>query len=143
MKGLFRKILCPIDFDRISIPAIKLARRLAEDADATVCLLSVVPKQKSAAAEPGLEQFANDSLRAVARKWLEGKVRHEIVVRAGKPALGVLKAAEELDADAIVMATHGRTGKAHARLGSVTEQVVRQSTRPVITIRPVSSSYDE
>jgi len=139
MKGLFRKILCPIDFGRISIPAIKLARRLAEDSDAAVCLLCVVPKQKPAGAEPGLEQFATDSLRAVARKWLEGKVRYEIVVRAGKPALAVIKAAEELGADAIVMATHGRTGKARARLGSVTEHVVRQSTRPVITIRPVST----
>jgi hypothetical protein len=74
MKGLFRKIRSPIDFDRSSIPAIKLARRFDEGTDASICLLCVAPKQKSRGAEPGPEQFANDSLRAVARNWFEGKV---------------------------------------------------------------------
>ncbi len=136
MRALFRKILCPIDFGRISIPALTLARNLARQNGATVYLLYVVAKGRSAAIEPGLEEFEQDNLRAVARKWLEGKVRYDIAVRVGKPSLGVLKAAEELDVDVIVMATHGRSGKARAKLGSVTEQVVRQSTRPVVTIRP-------
>jgi len=43
---------------------------------------------------------------------------------------------EELDVDLVVMATHGRTGEKYEKLGSVAEQVVRESTRPVLTIRP-------
>jgi nucleotide-binding universal stress UspA family protein len=35
-----------------------------------------------------------------------------------------------------VMSTHGRTGRKHALLGSVTEEVVRRSTCPVLTVRP-------
>ena len=68
--------------------------------------------------------------RAVARKWFEGQVSYEVVVRSGRPAATVLKAEEDLAVDLVVMATHGRTGREHVRLGSVTEEVVRRSTRP-------------
>jgi len=130
-----RKILCPIDFGRISIPTIEMARELAKENDAIIYLLSIVPTDK-AEVRAHLDKVAHDSLRAVARKWLEGQVAHEIVVRSGKPATAILKAGEELRADLVIMATHGRTGKDRARLGSVTEEVVRRSTRPVLTIRP-------
>lgn len=136
MKLPSRKILCPIDFDRISIHAIEMARELARENDATIYLLAVVPTEK-AEVRAHLNKVAQDSLRGIARKWLEGKVPHEIVVRSGKPAATILKAVVELTVDLVVMATHGRTGKARARLGSVTEEVVRRSTRPVFTIRPM------
>ena len=136
MKPLFRKILCPIDFDRISIPALELARTIAMRNDAVLYLLYVIPKVKPARLEKDFEQVAFDNLRGVARKWLEGKVDHKIVVRIGAPVATILKAQAELGTDLTVMATHGRTGRKHTRLGSVTEEVVRLSTRPVTTIRP-------
>ncbi len=134
METLFRKILCPVDFTRISIPALELARKLAKQNGASVILLCVIPA--ASASEPDLPRFAEDNLRAVAHKWLAGEVRHETAVRIGEPATAILAAAEELGADVILMATHGRTGEDRARLGSVTEQVVSHSTRPVVTIRP-------
>jgi universal stress protein A len=133
MEALFRKILCPIDFSRISIPALELVRKLAHQNDGTVYLLCVIPSERP---EPHEKQFAHDSLRSVAHKWLEGKAKHEIHVSHGEPAAGILKAADDLGVDVILMATHGRTGEDHARLGSVAEKVVRHSARPVITIRP-------
>jgi nucleotide-binding universal stress UspA family protein len=48
----------------------------------------------------------------------------------------LLKAEAELSIDLVVMSTHGRTGKKHTLLGSVTEQVVRRSICPVLTTRP-------
>ncbi len=36
----------------------------------------------------------------------------------------------------IVMSTHGRTALAHMFIGSVTEQVVRRSVCPVLSVRP-------
>jgi universal stress protein A len=38
----------------------------------------------------------------------------------------------------ITLATHGRTGLAHAVLGSVAENVVRRAPCPVLTVRPPS-----
>lgn len=44
--------------------------------------------------------------------------------------------AEEIDADLIVMSTHGRTGIRHAIAGSVAESVIRTATRPVLVQGP-------
>jgi len=57
-------------------------------------------------------------------------------VRSGASVSGLLKAEKDLSIDLVVMATHGRTGKRHTLLGSVTEQVVRRSICPVLTVRP-------
>jgi nucleotide-binding universal stress UspA family protein len=43
--------------------------------------------------------------------------------------------AEEIDADLVVIGTHGRRGLARALLGSVAEHVVRTGRRPIVTIR--------
>ena len=131
-RPVFKKILCPIDFDRISIPALKLAYTVARQNGSSVHVLYVIPEELRAE----LEQLTHKNLLSVTRKWFGVRVRREIVVRSGKPVEAVLAAADELGADLVVMATHGRTGVKRARLGSVTEEVVRRSTRPVLTIHP-------
>ena len=136
MKTRFRRILCPIDFDRISIPALELAMRMAEQNQGRIYLLYIIPKAKEARLNADIEQVATDSLRGVARKWLHGKLPYQIIVRTGAPVSSLLKAEAEFSSDLVVMATHGRTGKKHTLLGSVTEQVVRRSICPVLTTRP-------
>jgi universal stress protein A len=56
-------------------------------------------------------------------------------VTTGKPAEAIVRTAEELDVDLIIMATHGRTGVPHIVLGSVAEQVIRHAPCPVLTVR--------
>lgn len=46
---------------------------------------------------------------------------------------GVIYFADSIDADLIAMATHGRTGFAHVLAGSIAEDVVSHSKRPVLT----------
>jgi nucleotide-binding universal stress UspA family protein len=46
---------------------------------------------------------------------------------------GIIYFAESIDADMIAMATHGRTGFAHVLAGSIAEDVVGHSKRPVLT----------
>jgi nucleotide-binding universal stress UspA family protein len=60
-------------------------------------------------------------------------VRYETLVTRGDPAEQVLNAARSLEADLIVMGTHGRKGLSHLVLGSVAERVVRESPVPVLT----------
>jgi universal stress protein A len=137
MKTRFRRILCPIDFDRISIPALELAVAMAKQHGGRVYLFYITPNVPTARQSAEIKALTTDSLRSVARKWLQGKVPHQIIVRSGAPVSGLLKAEDELSIDLVVMATHGRTGKKHTLLGSVTEQVVRRSICPVLTIRPM------
>ena len=137
METLFRTILCPIDFDQVSIPAVEMVRHVGNQGSKAI-LLYVIPVDGEKASEDEL-RVAQDSMRAISRKWFEGVLPHEILIRAGDPASEIIKAANELNADLIVMATHGRTGIEHFLLGSVAERVVREAARPVMTVRPSRS----
>lgn len=46
---------------------------------------------------------------------------------------GIIYFADSIHADLVCMATHGRTGFAHVMAGSIAEDVVGQSKRPVLT----------
>ncbi|MEP7214806.1 MAG: universal stress protein [Anaerolineaceae bacterium] len=52
------------------------------------------------------------------------------------PAQKIVQAGTALDVDVIAMATHGRSGVSHLVTGSVTEQVLRTSTIPVLVVGP-------
>lgn len=66
------------------------------------------------------------------------KIFGEYKVRAfledGKASEVILEIAEEWNADVLVLGTHGRTGIAHALMGSVAEKVLRHSEIPVYII---------
>jgi universal stress protein A len=136
MKIRFKRNLCPIDFDRISIPALESAVGMARQNKGRVYLLYIIPKVAAPRLSSDIREVATDSLRTVARKWLKGKVPYKIILRRGAPVPGLLKAEAELSADLMVMSTHGRTGRKHTLLGSVAEEVVRRSICPVLTTRP-------
>ncbi len=53
----------------------------------------------------------------------------------GAPFLKILESGEKVNADLIVMGTHGRTGIEHLIVGSTAERVVRLSRIPVLTVR--------
>ena len=46
---------------------------------------------------------------------------------------GIIRFADQVNADLIAMATHGRSGFAHVIAGSVAEEVASHSSRPVLT----------
>jgi K+-sensing histidine kinase KdpD len=46
---------------------------------------------------------------------------------------GIIHFAEEINADVIAVATHGRTGLSHLLSGSIAEDIVNHANRPVLT----------
>jgi universal stress protein A len=142
MASLFRTVLCPVDFDANSLAALAVACENAAECGGKVFLLHVVPVPVPALGQPiaiepmaGAEQAARQRLEQIARERLAGKVAYETVAVTGDPAVEIVRVAAELDAAVIVMATHGRAGLSHLFLGSVAERVVRDSPRPVLTVR--------
>jgi universal stress protein A len=146
----FKKILCPIDFDDASIAALQYAHDFAQLNHATLYVMHVVFVPVDHPGFPGEAYPVNARLEAeaafsegpsrlelqkIARKHLEGS-QYVLITQSGKPAQMILQAAEDLDVDLIIMATHGRKGLPRLFLGSVAEQVLRASDRPVLTIRP-------
>lgn len=141
MEKLFKRILCPIDFDENSYFALDLARDLAQEHGATIYLLHVVSMVPIAAAGVPLEPYpvseheARAKLEQIAREHLGDKINYRIVTRVGNPADLVNRAVGELQADSIVMATHGRKGIVRLLLGSVAEKVVREAPCPVLAVK--------
>jgi nucleotide-binding universal stress UspA family protein len=64
-----------------------------------------------------------------------GVVTRTEVCRGTSAATELLAAAERVGADAVVIASHGRSGLTRTLLGSVAEQVLRASKRPVFVVR--------
>jgi universal stress protein A len=141
MIQIFRRVLCPIDFSEHSLAALDLALKIAQRNDAMLYLLNVAPMPAGAAGfqpvpmdpYPYLEKDGRKRLEKLARERISTVVRYETLVVSGDPAELVLNAARDLDADLIVIGTHGRKGLSHLVLGSVVERVVRESPTPVLT----------
>jgi nucleotide-binding universal stress UspA family protein len=142
---LFEKILCAVGFDESSSVVLHFARELARQNDGTLCVLHVAPLPLNATEfapiptdpYPVWEKTARAELEKLATAHLEGRaVSYKIETRSGEAADGILAQAEEMDADLIVLATHGRRGVSHFLIGSVAERVIRRATRPVLVVRP-------
>jgi nucleotide-binding universal stress UspA family protein len=96
----------------------------------------------SALSEAALELEAHVRARTAAyRAKNEGKgvgpvdrvVAHQ---RAFSPAEEIAQLAADLEADLVVIGTHGRRGVSRALLGSVAETTVRLAPCPVLVVRP-------
>jgi nucleotide-binding universal stress UspA family protein len=95
------------------------------------------PVPKEAANETArvhLVDIVDDYLAQKHRLGLE-KIAFYVTV-GGTPAAGILSLAAELDADLIVLGTHGRNRLAHMIHRSVTEEVMRRAACGVFVIRP-------
>ena len=112
----FSRILCPVDFDDNSMQALDTAANLARENNGTVFVLHVVPMIIAPTGMPvyvdlykGQEETARAKLLEIAHKRLAG-LKYELLVHTGEPAGSILNAEKKIDADVVVMATHGRRG---------------------------------
>jgi nucleotide-binding universal stress UspA family protein len=110
----------------------------------TAGLMSVPPPAPAQAESHGAamrrkEMEVRESLEARGKQEFPGVVVTVHVEWSDKPADAVVICGETLKADVIAMATHGRTGLAHAFAGSITEEVIRKSTRPILVVGPFAA----
>jgi nucleotide-binding universal stress UspA family protein len=136
-----KRILVATDFSPTSDAALKYGIELATAFNAELHLLNI-PENPGQAAEAeypiglfeNMRNAAYDRLGRLLPPEVAVKVRAEFSMRIGIPADEITKYASERDIDLIVIGTHGRTGIAHAVMGSVAEKVVRKGPCPVLTI---------
>ncbi|HEY3320953.1 MAG TPA: universal stress protein [Planctomycetota bacterium] len=73
----------------------------------------------------------------------EAGVPVKLVLRRGHAATEIVNVAKDVNADCVIIATHGRTGLAHFLFGSVVERIVRFCPCPVLSIRPQAMRTDK
>ncbi len=142
--NLFNRIVVATDFSEVSDAAVDYAVELAKTYGATVTLVHVyalpvygfpsgaliTTPEMATRLMAGAQEGATAACARVASSGVDIKP----IVREGLAWEEVHKIADEVDADLVVIGTHGRKGIAHALLGSVAEKIVRTATRPILTI---------
>ncbi|PLX76820.1 MAG: universal stress protein [Desulfuromonas sp.] len=142
----FKTILFATDFSESSDYAFRYALAMARQFDARLALLHVinepvdlrgfyVPHISFDKLEEEIAQGAHKMMEKFCRDHLGDFSHFETHVEPGIPYEEIISKGQEIDADLIVMGTHGRTGLDHMLFGSTTEKVVRKSPIPVMTIR--------
>ena len=132
-------ILHPTDFSPPSEHAFQLACSLARDHGGRVIVLHVaVPPVvgQGGALTPPLEgdwKALEDQLFRVQSPDVKIPIEHRL--EEGNPAAEILRVAEEVKCDLIVIGSHGRTGLARILMGGVAEHVVRKATCPVLVVK--------
>jgi nucleotide-binding universal stress UspA family protein len=133
-------VLHPTDFSDRSGCAYQLACALARDYGARLVLLHVKPPDiiygEGWVLPPDPEAERCDLLnRLKGLRPADRSLEVWRVLQEGSPTEVILRTAEEVHADLIVMGTHGRTGLGRLLLGSVAEAVLRQAPCPVLTAK--------
>jgi nucleotide-binding universal stress UspA family protein len=143
---LFRTILVATDFSEHSDQALQYAAELGEHTGGTLHLIHAIGVATGGVQEMGiaytslmietLTKEAQAALDARAAKYRERVAIAPVRLEVGDARDAIVRTAAQIDADLIVMGTHGRRGIRRALLGSVAESVVRTAPCPVLTIRP-------
>ncbi|NHB57439.1 universal stress protein [Acinetobacter sp. 194] len=144
----YKNILVPVDDSPISYAAVEHAEKIAKAFGSKVtvmCVLSVDPlmsvdfyKVAPAITQHVLEAETNAKGRLDDIKQTltgHGVAVETIIIRSVPTATGILNVAEEIHADLIVMGSHGRKGLKKLVLGSVAQEVLGLSQRPVLIIK--------
>ena len=74
-------------------------------------------------------------MRKVTARLAAKGIAAELVVKDGRPADAILDAADEVDADLIVIGSTGKHGALRMLMGSVSSRVAEYSTRSVLIVK--------
>jgi nucleotide-binding universal stress UspA family protein len=147
---VFKSILCPVDFSEHSERALGYAVDLAALSGAHLTIMTAVDPFLDAASsaaghgEALMRQTQDEIQQLLARIGLShGKLPEApgISVVKGEAAKEIIAQAADAGADVIVMGTQGAGAAKRLVFGSTTEQVLRESRVPVLTI-PAPANAD-
>jgi|DewCreStandDraft_2_1066082.scaffolds.fasta_scaffold00018_205 phosphoglycerate kinase len=142
-----RRILIPVDGSPNARLAVQRVSQLLDATQAEITLLYVAPLsrvERSTYISPEQEaewraarQLEAERIFAEANAELarHGLTSHRQLMVMGDPAEEILKLAEEIHADLIVMGARGRTGIFRFLMGSVSRKVLAHAKCPVLLVR--------
>ncbi|MCD2201095.1 MULTISPECIES: universal stress protein [unclassified Halobacterium] len=85
--------------------------------------------------EHGLEELGEETLSDLRSRASEAGVDVETAIQHGYPAETIVEYADDHDVDLLVLGTKRRPEEYRALLGSVTDRVLRLTTRPATVVK--------
>ncbi len=148
-----KKIVYCTDFSENSIPARLRAVEYAKSFRAELIIVHVLSSRlmgypffeeaigaDMAELQHKLDERVKIELNEVAKDCGQECALVRTCVRSGVTATEIVRCADELSADLIVMGTHGWSGLKHLILGSTVENVLRIASCPVLIVRSMGPS---
>lgn len=141
-------VLCPIDFSTASLAALPVA---AEEAKRRVSFLDLVHVW-----QPGLEYVGEAAPIPMTQEAPVDAIRQDLAelpvnlpadrirlhVEVGDASERIVKLAEHLESDLVVMGTHSRHGFSRWIIGSVCDAVLQRCPCPVLICRGPAKSEE-
>ena len=139
-----KRIMYATDFSDASRAALPLVAALARHYCSRIYATHVfspgtyamVASEVASGLDRRHERGASEELEKLLREPLLAGVTAETMVLRGTPAKQLQRAVKEHNVSLVVAGTHGATGFKHRVLGSVTEELVRSLSCPVLTVGP-------
>ncbi|WP_372880942.1 universal stress protein [Psychromonas sp.] len=138
-----QKIIVPIDFSTGTEQIVKQASKMAKAFSGIIYLVHVEqPIKDSSGRDNGepIDEMANDypdeteKLKTLAEQVRGEDIETHAIFIEGVPALSILDLAEKMDADLIVMGTHGHGLVSGLLLGGVSQAIIKKADCPVLLV---------
>jgi nucleotide-binding universal stress UspA family protein len=147
---MLKRVMVTLDGSRLAEEALSYAQHITAE-KGEVVLLSVVDipefpaysfypapvtvrEPENSEAVKKLKGQTRDYLQQIADSLRKIGFQVRMEIRVGEPATTIVETADELEVDAIIMSTHGRSGFSRWLFGSVTQKVLNAMPCPVLVI---------
>jgi nucleotide-binding universal stress UspA family protein len=145
---MFEKILFPTDFSDVSKKALNFIKQLKHAGTREVVVLHVIDElaieHAAQIPEAGFnvealakqrKEEAEQEMRVIEEELKKDGLNVKTLIKQGIPFRDILKTEEEQDISVVVLGSHGKSCIAEMLLGSVSENVIRKSAKPVFVVR--------
>lgn len=142
---MFRKILYPTDFSDVAREAIRYIDQLRNSGHQEVLILHAIDSRMldlliynpiiSMEIERNLREEAKEAMGSIKTHLEEVGFSVKTSIEIGIPADVILRAEEQEGSSIIVLGSHGKSNVREMLLGSVSEQVVHSSRKPVLIVK--------
>ena len=115
--------------------ALAVGLDLAQDAGADVTIVRVLAQNGSLPPEELPAALSDEAVEAAASLAQAQSVEPDLVLRTGDVVDEIARAADDVDADLIIVGSRGLSNAAGAVLGSVSRALLARSERPILIVR--------
>ncbi len=141
-------VICPLDGSAVAARALPVAIAIAQQFERTLVLARVVEPIQGFGTGPSTHQILREAQREhelEAMRYLHDVRRHlarngvtaQSMLLLGDPAEEILGLSAAHETSIVVMSTHGRGGLSRVVVGSVTAEVFKRSTVPIVVVPPL------